>query len=244
MISDAGIHCRTVVGPELGRQIGANFRTTGTTGPEQKLVEWFVGESELQAPNDCVVTLFCEPKLDTGYPDIVVVTWRPSVAADWSHLRILLEPRDLRILQYLVGADEPTYEALREVFADRLDLSLERLLSADLAMFTGGVVRVRDAEEIYATTHIAAIEAKVSDWSGALRQAVVNTWFATDSYVLMPGSACMTMREDLAHAHGVGILSYKVDGLRLDQGTQVPKSYGSWLFNEWVYRAAIFGGWI
>jgi hypothetical protein len=105
----------------------------------------------------------------------------------------------------------------------------------------GDLIVAADWSSLYATKHIIAVEAKVSQWRQALNQAFQNQWFATSSFVLLsrlPGGVALA---DEAEALGVGLWTMANNVLDLSAMAQhrQPSSYASWLFNEWAWRAAM-----
>ncbi len=100
----------------------------------------------------------------------------------------------------------------------------------------------RPASKIFAVERLVAVEAKVGKWAEALKQAVLNTWFASESYLLLPR---MTNGElsKAASERGIGIWSQDKGpewlGLPALEEANLPRSYGSWLFNEWAWRRAL-----
>jgi hypothetical protein len=48
---------------------------TATQGPELGIVGAFIDRGIRPSKGDMAVSVFCEPLLETGYPDVVVVNW-------------------------------------------------------------------------------------------------------------------------------------------------------------------------
>ena len=217
---------------------GANFRLS-RRGPEQRLVDWFIRELPFDVPRNCRGTLFREPRLDSGFPDVVLVVWHPATMQQWSADRAKLKTGDLRLLHYLLESG-PTSEAdLKRVFHRGLVSSLSRLREADVARHTRDRWVIRPIAKSFAVRNIIAVEAKVADWRRAARQAHLNTWFTTESYVLLPDAGKDHPLLATARALGIGVVS-QIQGLvrRPRSKGSLPRSYASWLFNEWVWRAS------
>src|SRR5581483_8234047 len=75
-------------------------------------------------------------------------------------------------------------------------------------------------------------------WEG-LRQAFQNTWFASESYLLLPRvPRCSDLKKEAAR-FGVGVAEQNKplyrSGVR-PRRQHIPLSYASWLFNEWAWR--------
>src|SRR5271169_4258434 len=65
----------TIVDRDTAPQgFGAAFRQI-RQGPERKLVEAFLEELPFSTPRGCHATVFCEPRIESGFPDLVVVLW-------------------------------------------------------------------------------------------------------------------------------------------------------------------------
>lgn len=177
-----------------------------------------------------------EPELPTGSPDVVVVYSR----AGRCHRRQTLPQKHLRVLHQLWvsgGTEEGE-------LASMLSLGPRRLRSIVFELEEAGVIQRRDTflatrslESIFRPRQIVAIEAKISDWRGAFRQAHANLWFASESYVLLPKRRALEAPVECAMRWGIGLLMW--DGARVrrvvrPQRYPIPSSYGSWLFSEWL----------
>jgi hypothetical protein len=221
------------------RNFGAIFRQT-RPGPERKLVEHFLEELPLSVPRGCNTTVFCEPRIESGFPDLVIVLWSTAVAKTWRRSRVHLVTDDFRLIHYLHQAGPLLEEDLRKRLLKPVARNLARLEAADMAYCVGHIWRPRPLYKSFAARRIIAIEAKVSEWTRALGQAVQNTWFASDSFVLLPKRIHAKAIPPSARSFGVRIcapgdmLSYKNKAA----SSCLPRSYASWLFNEWAWRFA------
>lgn len=220
--------------------LGLRFRSA-TPGPETDLVEAFLENLDVALPRGRRLTVFCQPALETGFPDIVAVVWRESIARKWRSERELLSSDDLRLIHALAGRGWFEIDRLEGIFRRRLRPSLERLESLDLALITERKCRTRALNSIFAVERIVAIEAKISWWRRALEQAGSNVWFSSESHALMPSVSDREAVTDVAQRFQVGVLQF--DDARPTEiwaapQRPIPASYGSWLFNEWVWRIA------
>jgi hypothetical protein len=68
----------------------------------------------------------------------------------------------------------------------------------------------------------------------------LNTWFASISYLLTPHVPRSEDFRTRASALGVGLWSRKRGIIHQPSAGTVPRSYASWLFNEWVWKAEFF----
>jgi hypothetical protein len=218
--------------------VGVRFRRT-PSGPELDLVESFLGTIPLRIPSGCRATIFREPRLESGFPDVVVVVWREEVARNWRSERGFLEAHDLRIMHYLYQTRRTLAEELFARFGRRATRGIERLQDAAMIRAVGSSWSPVALRCSYAALNITAIEAKVGKWSEVLNQALLNTWFASESYVLVPN---MPSQQQIADAQrlGIGICSLYSGRLpKVASGfTRVPRSYASWMLNDWAWRFA------
>lgn len=215
---------------------GILFRK-GRSGPEQDLVDWFLELRAVKPKKGERLTVFREPRLPSGFPDLVVVVWNESVAARWATERRSVVPADLRLMQHLATAGSARTLDLKLLFGPGTERSLGRLERADMVVLQKGKWRARALSRIFAIRRIVAIEAKVAEWRAALDQAFINTWFTSESYVLVPAIPKGAGLLETALQHGVGVLSKERPRLVERRITQ-PQSYISWLFNEWTWRLA------
>jgi hypothetical protein len=230
----------TIVDRETApRGFGPAFRQT-RPGPERKLVDAFLDDLPFSTPRGCSATVFCEPRIESGFPDLVIVMWSTAVAAKWVPARSKLRREDIQLVHYLHQTGPLTSVDMRERLSRSVLSSLARLEAADLLYCAADLWRPRPLNKIFAARHIIAIEAKVSEWARALRQAFQNTWFASDSYVLLPKEKKMAQIRSAARPFGVRLcapgrpLAYRQRRI----SPTLPRSYVSWLFNEWAWRLA------
>ncbi len=212
---------RTVAGPEL-EPVEAALRSGLPIARAQPIV-------------------FREPALPTGFPDVVAVFLSKQELL-FTPERLELGDDHLRLLRHIYGTRSTTVEALSLtlVWGERkINRLLEALEQAELLQRKGNRARCAPRAEIFVARKIAAVEAKVRDWRGAIRQAVANTWFAFYSYILIPAERCNNKIHAEASSFGVGVLAY--DGRRTllklrATNRRIPSSYGSWLVNEWTLQ--------
>lgn len=222
----------------IGKDIGIQFRKS-RSGPEEELVYLFLKKLKIKLRAGLSVTFFKEPRLESGFPDIVGVIWHKATAEKWNDSRKLLQNFDLRLMHYLSQHGTANIEFLEQLFGRRVKDSINRLEASEMVRYKGVKVSSRPLSKSYATRHIFAIEAKISEWQTALNQAFLNRWFATSSYVLLPNIPSNKNLLSQAESCGVGIWSSEKVFLdsKLFSFNSLPESYGSWLFNEWAWRA-------
>jgi hypothetical protein len=224
--------------PKVFGMLGG-FSRAYRSGPESDLVNWFIEQMPLAIPRGCRATVFREPKLTSGFPDLVVVTWRERITKQWQNDRLKITDAELRLLNHVVRSGRCTNEDLELHFEGNISRRTERLVSAGLLRNVSGGWKARSLSASYAVEDIIAIEAKINDWSSVLSQAYVNKWFASQSYVLVPNMPRSEKVIAEAASLGIGIWT-KQKGCCLEPTSnmsQLPISYASWQFNEWIWRA-------
>ena len=216
--------------------LGARFRRK-RPGPELDLIEFFRDTMPLDIPRGCRATVFGEPRLESGFPDLVIVVWREKVTLDWRPEREFLGGQDLRLMHFLYHTRRASKDELVRWFGRRVTSSIERLHAAAMIRSVGSSWTPCALHRSFAASKIIAVEAKVGKWTEVLNQAFLNTWFASKSYVLVPNPPSRTQ---LAEAQRLGIGVCSLDGHEVrevaSKSTQLPRSYASWVLNDWAWR--------
>ena len=208
-------------------------------GPELELVESFLRVMPLHIPRGCRATVFREPRLESGYPDLIIVVWREEVTLNWRPERESLETQDLRLMHFLHHTRRSNKDELVEWFGRRATASIERLRTAAMIRPVGSSWVPCALRHCFAAAKIIAVEAKVARWAEVLNQALLNTWFASKSYVLVPNRPS---GPQLAAARrlGIGICSLYDGEVRevASKSTPLPRSYASWMLDDWAWRSS------
>jgi hypothetical protein len=216
------------------------FRTP-TAGPELELVHEYLAAHIPPPPRGQVLTVFLEPEIESGFPDLVAVYWSERVASLWATCRAHLTADDIRVAHYLATVGTGDTETLKHFFRSRVSVTLERLHAANMIRRAGDGWRARSLESIFAVRRLIAIEAKVTNPREGLQQALLNTWFASESYLLLPKLPQKFDLSEEAARFGIGVTERGRPlhrcGVRARR-QQIPLSYASWLFNEWAWRSA------
>jgi hypothetical protein len=210
-------------------------------GPEQVLVEAFLAAAKMRLGAGRSLTVFTQPAIETGFPDLVAVVWRSEIARTWRPERERLRATDLRLLHLLSTTGALELAFLREVFQRGLYGMLTRLEEAGVVAVGKSMCRARSASRIFAVERIIAVEAKISATQRALEQAGANTWYSSESHALLPRPRAGERMKDAASAFGIGVIGFeheRVAQIYEASIRAVPLSYGSWLFNEWTWRIA------
>ena len=115
------------------KESGILFRK-GRPGPEQELVDWFLELGAVKPRPGERLTIFREPRLQSGSPDLVAVVWKESVVAEWGTERRCVSSADLRLLHHLVTAGPAKLADLIALFGLETDRSLEKLVRSDMVL--------------------------------------------------------------------------------------------------------------
>ena len=219
--------------------LGARFRRK-RPGPELDLVESFLRTMPLHAfgrfRRGCRATVFREPRLESGFPDLVIVVWREKITRDWRSERVSLRSHDLRLMHFLHKIRRAREEELVACFGRGSIAGIGRLYDAAMIRRRGAHWTPCALRCSFATSKIIAVEAKVGKWTEVLNQALLNTWFASKSYVLVPH---MPSQPRLSEAQRLGIGVCSLDNRKpIDPASEsrLPRSYASWVLNDWAWR--------
>lgn len=223
--------------------IGAALRSRRPRiGPENDLVERFLDRMEFRSVGGQRVTVFREPKLQSGFPDVVAVRWREATTERWHESRATLVEDELRLLHFLTLEGASDEGELKRRNFGRVTFALDRLAAVGLVRNVGGRWRAAPLHAAFAVRSIISFEAKISSWTAAVSQAALNRWFASESYVLVPQGAAIEGLVGAAIRFGVGVW---IEGSRRPalpasrSDVRQPVSYASWLFNEWSWRESL-----
>lgn len=225
-------------------QIGLITRKV-TEGIELELVEKFIdfkiSEFEKSEKKTCLA-VFCEPHIESGFPDVVFAEYLPVAFEKWTNTRFLLTNSDFKVLQHIIacgGADAMTLVKQLGVDVKNLILTLEKLLDARMIKRENKVWKAYNINKIFGIKKLVAVEAKIKKWSTVLRQALLNKWFASESYALSKLSTKPTKRVvELFENNGVGMYIFNGSFKKINnsQILQLPSCYSSFMFNEWIGR--------
>ena len=183
--------------------------------------------------------VFREPRLPTGFPDIVAV-YPTSAAVTYERARRELTDDHIRVMHYLNQCRGASLTELSESLARprrRTVKLVNQLEESDMVICRGQHVSPRALSRIFVAKRIVAIEFKISDWMKAIHQAVANMWFASHSYILIRPSRAIAKIRGHAEAFGVGVLVFDGSCVHTDVEAvehEIPASYGSWMVNEWT----------
>lgn len=214
-----------------------------TEGPEMRMVDSFLAKGLPEPLADERLSVMVEPKVEGAFPDIVAAYWDPQTASSWSPARRTLTKADIRLLHllYVEGGVGRVHEIMKRFRGRGVPRSIERLRSSSVIELVNEEICLRPLHEIFALKRLICIEAKVSSPMRAIDQAVRCTWFASDVYLLMPTLTGNESIRKIAALHGIGMIlpDSSIDAAPVSSArASLPRSYASWMFNEWVWRLA------
>jgi hypothetical protein len=209
-------------------------------GPELDLVCNYVLHNLPIAPAGQLRSIFLEPRIESGFPDIVVAYWQVDIVERWDSERAMLTTPDIRIVHFLSTQGPCSRDDLVILFGSRLCECLERLHAAKLVSNSRQFWKAKPLNQIFAIRRLIAIEAKIGAWRKGLQQAIQNSWFASESYLLLINRPREPELIDRARKLGIGLATNDVPlskSLVAARKERIPSSYASWLFNEWAWHS-------
>ena len=222
------------------RKSGSLASRRPTLGPENDLVMAFVSTCLPEPPAGQLLKVFHEPAIESGFPDVVAVYADISTMERWLPSRPALTREDVRVAHFVATAGDCNSERINQFFGRSGKTAVNRLTKAGFLLQSGDQWEMVPVDQIFAVRRLIAIEAKINAWKEGLEQAFKNTWFASESYLLLPKlpKRLSVMEETRRLGVGMAVLGTKLDSsVVASKQDNIPKSYASWLFNEWVWRA-------
>lgn len=209
-------------------------------GPEEEFLYRYLQESLPDAPLGQKLTIFVEPNVESVYPDAVAVYWDVGATTDWKEARRLVTKNDIRVLHFLTLKKSAKLDELARFYSPTVIETLERLEAAELVVRKPRSWQARPIREIFAVRRLVSIEAKISDWQQGLLQAFFHTWFTSESYLLLAKKPRRSSLMSEALKLGIGVIAENSEEGKtssMAQPNRIPRSYVSWLFNEWAWKA-------
>jgi len=222
-------------------QIGL-FTRTITQGDEYELVKQFVEYycHQFQRNNKKLnLAVFIEPRVSSGFPDIVLASYLPSIVNNWSDERKNLTVNDLKILSHLLltrGVNGSHLISSLKLPEKQTLTSLEKLLDAKLISYRNKCWRPRELRDVFSIIKLISVEAKINNINRVVEQSLINTWFASHSYALTNVSKPQNETLKAFSQHGIGLYCKKKSFQKILEAKQItlPSSYQSLQFNEWI----------
>jgi hypothetical protein len=218
------------------------FTRTATAGEEYALVKQFIGyycDTFIRNNRKTRLAVFIEPRIESGFPDVIFASYLPSITDNWSDKRALLDKYDLKLLSYICHSGNTVGTKLisKLGFPEKQTLiSLEKLMDAKLVSYREHSWRIRDLRYIFSITKLIAVEAKINDIGKVVEQTHLNTWFASHSYALTSSAKPHGDTVKTFSKYGIGLYCKGPQFRKIVEAKQhaLPSSYLSFQFNEWI----------
>lgn len=223
--------------------LGIKNRTI-TEGKEIELVREYIDfrKDRFQASSERKLAIFIESKVANSYPDIVFVEYNPENYSNWNSVRSTLGKEDFKVLYHIYakgGLEALDLVSQLGITWKEAMLTIERLCDSKLIKRENNNWMLIDEKKI-STYKIEAVEAKLNHWEQVLQQSIINKNFASESYALSIAKS-KPKEETLLKFKKFGVGVYLKNGDTFDvvkkaKKTEIPVSFNSIFFNEWVGR--------
>ena len=222
-------------------QIGL-FTRTVAQGEEFALVQQFIdyySNQFLQNNKKYNLAIFIEPKVTSGFPDIVFISYLPDIMDNWSPERTNLGTNDLKLLSHLLltkGVDGKHLISALKLPEKQTLTSLEKLLDAKLISYCNRKWQPRKLRDIFSVKKLVSVEAKINNINRVVEQSLVNTWFSSHSYALTNSAKPQNKTIKTFLKHGIGLYCKNKTFQKMVEAKKIglPSSYLSLQFNEWI----------
>jgi hypothetical protein len=226
------------------------YMRNATLGDEYALVEQFIDyycSIFLRDNKKTQLAVFVEPRIDSGFPDVVFASYLPSILDNWSYERERLDIFDLKLLSYLSNRHMAKGAKIiaRLGFSEKQTItSLEKLMDAKLVSYRSYGWCVRELRDVFSIKKLIAVEAKLNDVSRVVDQSFINTRFASHSYALTNAVNPNNKTMQIFSKYGVGLYCKDLNFKKCVEAKTyiLPSSYLSYQFNEWIGRAITHKG--
>ena len=216
------------------KDIGLYTRPS-TQGEELDLVEDFIEYyiyNFLKTNKTSNLAVFVEPKVASGFPDIVFAAYSPKILENWSE-----ERENLELQRHFRNAFCELITRLKMPEKDTIQ-AIEKLLDAHMIIREQGLWKPVDIKKIYNIRKLISVEAKMTDIKKVAEQSLINTWFASQSYALTNTSNPQSSTIKKFERQGTGLYCKKRSFRKIVEAKKLasPSSYQSLQFNEWIGR--------
>jgi hypothetical protein len=221
------------------------YTRPATLGNEYSLVEQFIEyycHKFIRNNKKTQLAVFVEPRIDSGFPDVVFASYLPSITDNWSDKREALDVYDMKLLSHLCNSKNVRGAKIISAlgFPERQTItSLEKLMDAKLISYREHSWHVRQIRDVFSLTKLIAVEAKLNSISKVVDQTHLNTRFASHSYALTNSARPHGETINTFKKLGIGLYGKDSQFHRIVEARQyaLPSSYLSFQFNEWIAKS-------
>jgi len=214
-----------------------------TIGPELDLTNQFIASiTQTYKSKSHNIALFVEPRISSGYPDVVIAEYHPKLMDSWVEERKLLTANDFILLSLLSNKKVMSFEQIlgtthlnnREIL-----VSIEKLLDCKMIERKNKHWTLINKNNLFTIRKISAIEAKINNWQTALTQATLNIGYANESFILSNVQTPQNSTIEMIKECGVGIYNIQNEQAKIVCDAKLfPMAHNKtvWQFNEWIGR--------
>lgn len=221
------------------------FTRNTVQGKEYDMIQEFISfysHQFLRSNKKNNLAIFIEPRVASGFPDVVFASYSPSITDNWSDQRSDINTDDLKVLSHLILAGQSTRERLIAQLGltkGQAGKSLNKLLNANLITYKNKTWKPKKLNSIFNIKKLVSLEAKINDTSRVIEQSFTNTWFASHSYALTRAESPRDKTLLTFSGLGLGLYcrsqrSHSFREVVEPAPLPLPSSYQSLLFNEWI----------
>lgn len=214
-----------------------------TVGPELELTNQFITSMVKNYKNkNCNLALFIEPKISSGYPDVVIAEYNPKIIDNWTEKRTTLGTSELALLSMLYSNEVVSFQKnINSTYPNNRNIlsSIEKLLDCKMIDRKNGQWVLINKHKLFTISKLIAIEAKINNWQTALTQAMLNIGYANQSFILSNVKNPKESTIEMIKEHGIGIYNIQEEQAKLiSEAKKFPMANNKtvWQFNEWIGR--------
>lgn len=224
--------------------IDINYKARKPTfGPELELTNQFISSITQSYKNkNYNLALFVEPKISSGYPDVVIAEYHPRLMDTWVEGREKLASNDFTLLSILYTNKILSFQQLIDtthLSSRDILVSTEKLLDCQMIDRKNGYWMLVNKKKLFTIRKLSAIEAKINNWQTALTQATLNIGYASESFILSNVKTPKESTIKMIKEHGIGIYNmYEDKATMVSEAKVFPMANNKtvWQFNEWIGR--------
>lgn len=221
------------------------FARATTPGDEYELVQNFIDFFCSKFEKDTKkhqLMVFIEPRITSGFPDIVFASYLPSIMSNWSDERAKLDTCDLKVLSFIMhtnGCSGASILSSLKLPERQTINSLEKLMDAKMISYRHTQWMPRELRDVFSIVRLVSVEAKINNMGKVAEQSLLNTWFASESYALTNSTRPQQETLRSFRSRGIGLYGKNRSFKKLLEAQEfaLPSSYLSFQFNEWIAKS-------